>query len=179
VYKVARRRVDYMTNELERFIEVLEREDAKTIKLLEALPADGYDFRPDAEGRSLGEMAWHLAEAEGYGTFGVEQGGFSRDARPPGIERPRKIEELASGFARVHGDAVGRLRKLTADDLDRSIPFFTGDPMSVREILWDFILMHNIHHCGQLSMMCRMAGGKPVSLFGPTRETMPLAKPKS
>lgn len=167
-----------MKNELERFIETLEREDAKTIKLLGALPADGYDFRPDPEGRSLGEMAWHLAEAEAYGTFGVEHGGFSRDARPPGIERPRKIEELAPGFARVHRDAVGRVQKLTPDDLDRSIPFFTGDPMSVREILWDFVLLHNIHHRGQLSMMCRMAGGQPVSLFGPTRENMPLPKPK-
>jgi uncharacterized damage-inducible protein DinB len=167
-----------MKDELERFIEVLQREDAKTIKLLEALPADGYDFRPDSDGRSVGEMAWHLAEAEAYGTFGIEQGAFSRDARPAGIERPRKIEELAPGFARVHGDAVARVRKLTADDLDRSIPFYTGEPMKVREILWDFVLMHNIHHRGQLSMMCRLAGGQPVSLYGPTRESMPLTKPK-
>jgi hypothetical protein len=34
------------------------------VKLLEALPAAKYDFRHDAEGRSLGELAWHLAEGD-------------------------------------------------------------------------------------------------------------------
>jgi len=42
-----------MKNELESFNDLWERETAKTIKLLESLPRDGYDFRPDPEGRSL------------------------------------------------------------------------------------------------------------------------------
>src|SRR4051794_36431849 len=98
-----------MSTELERFIEVWEREAAKTEKLLAALPRDGYDFRPDPEGRSLGELAWHLAEAEGYGALGIERGEFGRDAKPDGIARPRTVEELAPGFARVHADAVARV----------------------------------------------------------------------
>ena len=53
-----------MKTELENFNDVWEHETAKTIKLLQCLPRDGYDFRPDPEGRSLGELAWHLAEAE-------------------------------------------------------------------------------------------------------------------
>ena len=30
------------------------------------------DIRPDPDGRSLGELAWHLAEMEAYGTFAIE-----------------------------------------------------------------------------------------------------------
>jgi len=37
-------------------------------------------------------------------------------------------------------------------------------------------LLHAIHHRGQLSLMCRLAGGRPASVFGPTREEMPLPK---
>jgi uncharacterized damage-inducible protein DinB len=165
-----------MKNELDLFKETWERESAKTIKLLDCLPVDRYDFRPDPEGRSLGELAWHLAEAEAYGTFSIERGGFSRDARPPGLERPRKVEELRPGFERIHRDAVARVQKLRPDDLDRSINFFTGQPIAIRDVLWDFMLLHGIHHRGQLSMMCRQSGGKPSSLYGPTRETLPLRK---
>ena len=162
-------------NELERYIEIWEREHAKTMKTLEALPADGYDFRPDPEGRSLGELAWHLAEGEAYGSFFIERGGFTRDERPPGIERPRKVEELAPAYQRVHDDALARVRKVGAEDLDRSIPSFAGET-TIRDLMWDFILLHGIHHRGQLTMLVRQSGARPVGLFGPTREIMPLPK---
>jgi len=112
-----------MPNELDRFIETWEREAAKTVKLLACLPPDQYDFRPDPEGRSLGELAWHLAEGDAYMTAGIEAGEFSMSSRPPGIERPRKVEELAPGYERVHRDAVARIRKLTPEDLDRNVTF--------------------------------------------------------
>ena len=165
-----------MKTELEHFHDVWKRESDKTIKLLESLPKDGYDFRPDPEGRSLGELAWHLAEPEAYGSFAIENGGFSRESRPPGLQRPQKIEELSGGFGRIHNDAVARVQKLQPNDLDRSITFFNGQPIAIRDVLWDFMLMHEIHHRGQLAMMSRLAGGKPTSCYGPTRETAPLRK---
>jgi uncharacterized damage-inducible protein DinB len=165
-----------MKNELESFNEIWERESAKTIKLLESLPVDGYDFRPDPESRSLGELAWHLAEIEAFGSFGIESGGFSRESRPPGIERPRKVQELSTGFERVRRDAFARVQKLQPNDLDRSITFINGQPIAIRDVLWDFILLHGIHHRGQLAMLSRQSGGKPTSLYGPTRETLPLRK---
>ena len=165
-----------MKNDLENFKEVWERESAKTIKLLESLPVDAYDFRPDPQGRSLGELAWHLAEAEAFGSFAIANGAFSRETRPPGLQRPIKVQELSSGFARIHQDAVARVQKLQADDLDRSITFFTGQPITIRDVLWDFMLLHGIHHRGQLAMMSRQSGGKTIPLCGPTRETAPLRK---
>jgi len=44
--------------------------------------------------------------------------------------------------------------------------------VSVRDILWNFILAHAIHHRGQLSLMCRLAGGQAPGLYGPNREEM-------
>ncbi len=58
-------------NELERFLATWDREAANTAKLLRALPVSQYDFRPDAGGRSLGELAWHLAEGDAYMSHGV------------------------------------------------------------------------------------------------------------
>lgn len=67
------------------------------------------------------------------------------------MTRSRTVEELAPGFARVHADAVARVRKLKAEDLDRSIVFSTGRPCRSADILMDFILLHDVHHRGPLS----------------------------
>src|SRR6478672_11295668 len=122
-------------NELEMFLTTWEREAESTLKLLRALPPTKYEFRPDPGGRSLGELAWHLAEGDAYMSFGIETGGFSMSAKPPHIERPRAVEALAPGFERVHQEAVARIRKLKPEDLDRSIQFFGGS-MPIRDILW-------------------------------------------
>ena len=53
-------------NELEMFLASWDREAANTVQVLEALPQTQYDFRPDPGGRSLGELAWHLAEGDAY-----------------------------------------------------------------------------------------------------------------
>jgi len=161
-----------MSDEMQTFVHVWDTEAKKSAAMLRSLPTDKYDFRPDAGGRSLGELGWHLSEAEAYMTYGIERNGFEMGMKPPGIERPRKVEELASGFERVHEEAVQRVRKLTPADLDRKITFFTGEPVTVREILWTMLLHHEIHHRGQLSVLCRLAGGCAPAPYGPNREQM-------
>jgi uncharacterized damage-inducible protein DinB len=156
-------------NELEMFLNAWDREAENTLTLLRALPATQYDFRPDAGGRSLGELAWHLAEGDAYISYGIENGQFTMEAKPPNIGRPRTVEALAPGYDRIHREAVARIRKLKPEDLDRSIPFFTG-PSSIRDLLWNAIIAHGIHHRGQLSLMCRLAGGQTPGLYGPNRE---------
>ena len=156
-------------NELEMFLAAWDREAANTVKILESLAGDAIDFRPDPGGRSLGELAWHLAEGDAYMSYGIDRGQFTMDSRPPNIERPRAVEALAPGYERIHREAVARIRKLTPADLDRKIDFF--GPMTIRDIPWSAIIAHGIHHRGQLSLMCRLAGGQPPGLW-PSREEM-------
>jgi uncharacterized damage-inducible protein DinB len=43
--------------------------------------------------------------------------------------------------------------------------------MSGGEILWGAVF-HLVHHRGQLSLMCRLAGGVSPGMYGPNREEM-------
>jgi uncharacterized damage-inducible protein DinB len=158
-------------NELDRFRKVWDMEAQLTTKLLEALPTTQYDFRPDPGNRSLGEMAWHLAEIEGYTSYGISKGAVTFQEAPPNIKRPKEVELLAPGYRRVHEEAVARLADMTEAQLDGEMPF-ADRRMTVRDMLWGAILMHLIHHRGQLSLMCRMAGGTPPGIYGPNREEM-------
>jgi uncharacterized damage-inducible protein DinB len=42
--------------------------------------------------------------------------------------------------------------------------------LQIRDILWNMIISHGVHHRGQLTLMCRLAGGEAPGLYGPNRE---------
>ncbi|MGH7732076.1 MAG: DinB family protein [Candidatus Eiseniibacteriota bacterium] len=157
------------SHEIERFLSAWEFESKLTVNLLNTLPKDQYDFRPDPGGRSLGELAWHLAEIEGIMTTIAVKRDFGAPM-PAGLERPRTVPELATGYERIHREAVERVRAIRPEDLDRTFPFFGGQSISVRHVLWTPLLHHLIHHRGQLMMMIRMAQGVPSRIYGPMRE---------
>jgi dienelactone hydrolase len=112
-----------MPNELAEFSNQWANETRGTIALLRALPVGQYDLRPDVGGRSMGELAWHVAEVDAYVTVGIAAGEFRFEVKPPHIRRPKTIPELAPAFEVVHGDAVARVAQLQPADLDREIPY--------------------------------------------------------
>lgn len=157
------------TTEQAQFLASWQQEAQSTLKLLHALPASQYDFRPDSTGRSLGELAWHLAEIDGYISEGVVARRFDFSLKLAGMERPRSVAALAEGYSRVHAESVARISALKPEDFDRSVPFM-GRDMRAGDILWSVLLLHLVHHRGQLSLMCRLAGGVTPGLYGPNRE---------
>lgn len=159
-------------NEIDTFRAVWDSEAENTIRLLEALPVDQYDFRPDPKGRSIGELAWHLSEIDACLSFAIAEGRFSLEDDPPDLKRPREIRLLAPGYRRVHEQAAARLRNVQNDQLDRAVTFFDDRQLTIREVLWDQLLHHLIHHRAQLVLLCRIAGGTPPGLYGPNREEM-------
>lgn len=159
-------------NDVDTFRAAWNSEAQNVIRLLEALPVDQYDFRPDPKGRSIGELAWHLSEIDACLTFGIAVGRFSFEDEPPDLRRPREISQLAPGYRRVHEQAVARLSNIQNDQLERVVTFFDGRHLTIREVLWDQLLHHLIHHRAQLVLLCRMAGGKPPGFYGPNREEM-------
>ena len=158
--------------EFEYFVQTWDQAATGTAGMLRAIPTHQYDFRPDAGGRSLGELGWHLAEVDAYMSHGIVQKAFRFDDKPAGITRPKTVEELAPGYERVHREARERLGSLTMEDLDRTLVFFDQSKITVRDVLWKMLLAHGVHHRGQLMLMVRLAGGTPPPVMGPTREVM-------
>lgn len=160
------------STELDAFRMQWNQETEKTMKVLRALPHNKYDFRPDPDGRSLGELAWHLSEIDACLTYGVATGRFSFADQPPNLKRPLEVDRLVSGYELIHREAEARIASLQPAQLDDEVTYFDGQPRTVRQILWVELLYHLIHHRAQLVLMCRLAGGVPPGIFGPNREEM-------
>ena len=89
-----------MQTELKDFLNLWEQETEGTLSLMQALPHHQYDFRPDPGGRSVGELAWHLAEIDAYISLAIAQGHFNFDVKPPHIERPKTVGGARSCLSR-------------------------------------------------------------------------------
>lgn len=155
-------------DEIEEFIQLWEHESGVTKDLFKTIPNDKFEFRPDPQGRSIGELAQHIAEVETIFSTIARERAFP-GSRPAGLETPRNAADLVSGYERIHRDAVERVRGLRPEDLDREFPFF-GRQISVRQVLRFPLLHHQIHHRGQLMMLIRQAGAVPSRVYGPSRE---------
>lgn len=160
------------SRELETFLATWSFEAQRNAQLMRALPANQYDYRPEKDWRSIGELAWHLAEGDAYMADAVARGVFDFDTKLEGMARPRTIAELAPAYERVHRDAFAKIRALSPEALDEKMPGFDGQPIRKGDVLWGYLLHHNIHHRGELVLMCRMAGGVPPGFYGPNREEM-------
>ena len=158
-------------NEIDTFRAAWNAEAESTIRVLEALPSDQYDFRPDPKGRSIGELAWHLSEIDACLSFGIAEHRFRLEDEPPNLKRPREIKLLAPGFRRIHEEAAARLANLRSDQLNESVTYFDGQQLTVRDVLWTQLLHHLIHHRGQLSAYLRPMGGKVPAIYGPSADT--------
>jgi len=156
-------------DEMVDFLKMWEREARTTLELLKTIPEDRYEFRPDPKGRSLSELAWHLAELEAVMTNIALKRDFGAPM-PPEAKRPRTVPELVAGYENVHREAVQRVTEIRPEDLDREFPFFGGQTIRVRDVLRYPLLHHLIHHRGQLMMMIRLAEGVPARVYGPNRE---------
>ena len=165
-------------SEIQTFLKTWEYESNGAIRVMESIPADKYDFRPDPKGRSLGEMAWHLSEIDGCLSYGIVERRFDLADDLPELKRPKESHLLAPGYRRVHELAVERLRNLKVEELDVQVKFFNGALMTVREVMWGAMLHHFIHHRAQLVLLLRQSGGVPPGLYGPNREEMQAIKEK-
>lgn len=165
-------------NEIQTFLNTWEHESQGAIRVMESIPTDKYDFRPDPKGRSIGEMAWHLSEIDGCLSYGIVERRFDLSDDLPELKRPKEVALLAPGYRRVHELALGRLRTLKVEELEEKVKYFDGSMMAIRDVLWGAMLHHFIHHRAQLVLLCRQAGGTPPGLYGPNREEMMAMKEK-
>ena len=142
----------------------LKTEQPITQQVIEAIPLDKGDYRPDAVGKTALELAWHIAGAEHRFSDAVIAGAFDFT----NTERPAALAtsaDIARWYAERSQQDLVKLAALPAEALLKIVDFRGLFQLPAVAFL-DFSLHHIIHHRGQLTMYLRPMGAKVPAIYG-------------
>jgi uncharacterized damage-inducible protein DinB len=146
------------------FLPQLEQEVATTRKVLAAVPAGKEDYRPHPASKSALELAWHLASSDCWfldsivrGEFRSGEGGVPADVRT--------AADVVAWYDRMVPPMIERVKNLSDEELKREVSFFGMMSWPAVQYLL-IMLLHSVHHRGQLSAYLRPMGGKVPAIYG-------------
>jgi uncharacterized damage-inducible protein DinB len=142
----------------------LKNEQRITKSVIEAIPADKGDFRPDGISKSAMDLAWHIVSTEGRFLDAVMAGEFDFSPRPM-PEQVKNAHDLSRWYSENIDPRIEKLSSLSSDQLLKVIDF-RGIFQLPAVIYLNFIINHSIHHRGQLSMYLRPMGAKVPAIYG-------------
>ena len=128
-----------------------------TLLVAEAMPAEGYDFKPTAEEMTFGQIMFHLAESNSESFASVA--GTKALAKPSGTDKQTVIKFLTDSFDQCAKDWAAT----TPAQLDKTIDIVDGagarQTTQLEVILWAFT--DTAHHRGQAEVYLRLKNIKP------------------
>ena len=146
------------------FLGTLKNESRITKKVLEAVPADKVDYRPDPASRSANELMRHIAAADIRFLETPINGVF--DTNPSMIpENVKTPQEVANWYEARYAKNFEALQKLSNEQLVKMVDF-RGLFQRPAVMFLMTGLNHTIHHRGQLSSYLRCMGAKVPSIYG-------------
>jgi uncharacterized damage-inducible protein DinB len=145
-----------------------------TKAVIEAIPLDKGDYRPDAISKTAMELAWHIVVTEMRFMDAIAAGEFDFTPKP----RPDSVknsQDLLAWYTDNFETRFGSLTKLSNDQL-RKIVDFRGVFELPAVMYLGFILHHTVHHRGQLSMYLRPMGAKVPAMYGESYDSAEARK---
>jgi uncharacterized damage-inducible protein DinB len=152
----------------------LKNEHRITKSVIEALPPDKGDYRPDGISKSALELAWHIAATEMRFMDALPAGEFDFSAKPR-PESVRNSQDLAGWYADNFAPRFEELTKLSNEQLVKIVDF-RGVFQLPAVMYLGFVLHHSVHHRGQLSMYLRPMGAKVPAIYGESYDSAEARK---
>lgn len=153
---------------LQFLINTIEREHGITAKVLAAVPADKWEYKPDPKSMSAMELVWHIPSSEQFFMSGVASGEFASGGggRPEELKTPA---DIVKWYDEQSASNIARLKSMSGEDAGRVINFFNMFHLPGMAYL-QLMLTHSAHHRGQLSAYLRPMGAKVPSIYGPSAD---------
>jgi uncharacterized damage-inducible protein DinB len=140
----------------------LEHEHQLTMRVVEAVPADKADYRPDPNATSAFDLCWHMASAEYSFLGGAAAGDFGA---PPKVEKVKTMPEVVSFYKDSFAKNLAALKSMTGEQAAKILDFHGMFQMPAVSFI-SFTLRHELHHRGQLTVYLRPMGGKVPAVYG-------------
>jgi uncharacterized damage-inducible protein DinB len=116
--------------------------------------------------RTLGRLAWHITTAM---PWMMQRTGLSVDAVSPSAPVPKTAAEIGKAYAAVSKQVLDQLTANWNDGALQVEDQFPGMTWK-RGVTLFFMVKHEVHHRGQMTVLMRQAGLKVPGVYGPSKE---------
>jgi uncharacterized damage-inducible protein DinB len=146
------------------FLPGLKNEYRLTKTIIEAIPLDKGDYRPDGISKSAMDLAWHIVSTEMRFLEVLPAGQFDFGPRPlpDSVKTSADLSAWYTEHFNTHMEALG---KVSNEQLVKIVDF-RGMVQLPAVMYLNFLLHHSVHHRGQLSMYLRPMGAKVPAIYG-------------
>jgi len=151
------------------FVERRRAEHPVFLRVLEAIPEDGVDYRPHDRSPSTQQIVWTLTNELRSCLDAATKFQARWNAEPP-----PSLPEMRSRFEQWSNELTDVVDRMDEETWNRNVQFHVGDRVvseqPVGQFLW-FILFDAIHHRGQLTTYLRPMGAKVPAVYGPSGDS--------
>ncbi len=155
-----------MYTDLALFIQNWKDESNGTIKLLSVLTDASLAKQVTPEGRSLGQIAWHITTTM---EEMVSRTGLTFEAATETMPVPVHASRIVAAYKSTSDSMVKALEEhWTSETLLKTSDMY-GQQWPNGQTL-GILLTHQTHHRGQMTVLMRQAGLKVPGLCGPSKE---------
>jgi uncharacterized damage-inducible protein DinB len=148
------------------FADLWKQESQRTHAVFAAMTDESLSQSAESEGRSLGRLAWHLTQTipELLHKTGLHVKGPAESE-----STPTSAAKIVSDYDTAAQSALEEVQKHWTDAMLNDLDEMYGEKWKKGESLMVLVL-HQVHHRGQMTVLLRQAGLRVPSFYGPVRE---------
>lgn len=155
-----------MFKTLDDFFSTYEKESKFTQNVMDSI-GDSSSSHEICEGhRSIERIAWHICTT--YPEM-MSYSGLKFDKYDKDDPIPEKFETIQNAYRDLSSALIEKIKKDWTDSmLEESVDFY-GVPCMLGKAL-AILILHEVHHRGQLTVLMRQAGVPVPDIYGPAKE---------
>lgn len=160
--------IDFLVKEYEHEMRV-------TRTMLERVPNEHWSWKPHPKSMTLGMLASHIAESQGWAKEAMTKSEFVFDTATYKPFQAANRDEVLAEFDRQAISGAKSIMTASSESLAKNWQMKMPDGTVILEmtrlgILRDFVINHTIHHRGQLTVYLRMKDVPLPQVYGPTAD---------
>lgn len=160
----------------------LKKESANTRKILQAVPDEHLGWKPHEKSFTLSRMASHVAEMPRWFNWILDSNELDMAATPLERFNCTSTSELLAFFDEKLSEAEAAISNATNEQLEQNWTFRRGEHIIVSSSRYDavrsWMMNHQIHHRGQLSVYLRLLDVHVPGMYGPSADDV-IARQKA
>jgi len=151
---------------IEDFVVQWKAEESATLKIFESVSDEVLHNKSHDDLRSLGRLAWHITQTL---TEMPHKAGLVDEDKLENMPIPESMLEIINTYKQCSALLLGEVEKRWKDDdLNGTIEIY-GEQWECRKVL-SVLVLHQVHHRGQMTALMRMLGLKVPGIYGPAKE---------